>query len=59
MDIEAISALKQAQVAQQFGVKVLVSAGEQAKAVAAELLSSITQVPAPESGKGQRLNITA
>ena len=52
ISIESISALKQAEVQNQFAVKVMKGVNDQSKAVAAELINMI-------EGKGQRVDLLA
>ncbi len=59
LSIESISALKQADVQSKVAVKVMKGINEQSEAVMSIIVDAIKSMPAPESGKGQRLNIAA
>ena len=59
LSIEGISALKQAEIQLKVGVKVISGINEQSKQVAAILIDGISRAMPAESGKGQRVNITA
>lgn len=59
LSIGSISALKQAQAQSKIAVKVIKGINEQSEAVMAIIVDAIKSMPAPESGKGQRLNIVA
>ena len=60
ISIEGISALKQAQIQAQAGVKVLNGINDQAKAVAAILVDAIKSNPSPKiEGKGQLVDTIA
>ena len=59
MDISEISSQKTAQVASSAQVTLQKGAGEQLKAVAANILDGIKQTPAPEANSGHKLNKVA
>ena len=60
ISIEGISALKQAQIQGQYGVKVLNGINKQSEAVANILVDAIQSCPRPQiEGKGQLVDTVA
>ena len=60
LSIESISAMKQAQVQNQYSVGVIKGINKQSEAVAAIIVDAIEACPKPRAdGKGQRVNVVA